>query len=76
MYMKIQLTGLYKNEVTFVGISLTNNHHIRAIVMIHRSTSRCQHILYPTKGIETDLLMDPLVYVKKVHLKIMTPLYP
>nr|ANJ02819.1 RGA_1.2 [Solanum demissum] len=34
-----------------VGVSLTDNHHIRAIVMIQRSTSRCQSILYPAKGV-------------------------
>ena len=47
MYVEIQMI--------VVGVSLTDNHHIRAIVMIQRSTSRCQSILYPAKGIRPEL---------------------
>ena len=47
MYIKIQNTG--------VGVSLTDNHHIRAIVKIQRSNSRYQHIPYPAKCIRPEL---------------------
>ena len=49
----------------FVGVSLTKNHQFRSILMIHQSTSCCEHILYPSKGIRPELVMDPLVYSVK-----------
>ena len=55
MYFKIQLIYVYKNAITSMGVSLTDNHHIRVIVMIHRSTSRYQRIPYPAKGIGPEL---------------------
>lgn len=34
MYMKIKLTDLNNNIITSEGVSLTDNNHIRVIVMI------------------------------------------
>ena len=55
MHVKIQINFVYKKTITFVDVSLADNHHIRAIVMIQRSTSRYQCILYPAKGLRPEL---------------------
>ena len=34
MYVKIQITEVYEKYNTFMGASLSNNHQLRAIVMI------------------------------------------
>jgi len=53
MYAKIQyeLCLYIKIQTTDVGVSLTDNHHLRAILMIHRFTSRCQGPSYTLSGV-------------------------
>ena len=64
MYVKIQLKCLYKNTNTFVGVSLTDNYHVRAIVIIQYFPSRCHGRPIPCRGYRTWLLMGILVYAK------------
>ena len=75
MYVKIQITYAYKQiHLTSVGVSLIENHLLRATIMIQRSTSLRQGIVYPTKGIRFDCLMDPLDYYEKGSSKEYEPL--
>ena len=66
MYVKIQLTDIYENTITFAGVYLTDLHYLSTTMMIHRSTSHFHLVLYPAIGIRTELPNgDPLVLCKK-----------
>ena len=66
----------YKIRSIIVGVSLTDNHHIRAIVMIQRSPSRCPRILYPVKGIGPELLIGSTSLCEKDSSKRHNPFLP
>ena len=62
MYIKCNTNVLWKYNTTVYKKynfpekdSLTDNNYLRATVMIQRSTTRFQHILYPTKVIRPEL---------------------
>ena len=76
MYVKIQINSVYKNTITSVGVSLTDNHHIRAIVMIQRSISHCQRILYLATGIRPKLLSESTNLCEKDSSKKYDPFLP
>ena len=57
-----------------MGVSLIENHLLRATIMLQQSTSLRQGIVYPTKGIRFDCLMDPLDYCEKGSSKEYDPL--
>lgn len=54
MYVKIQSNCVYKNTIIVVGVFTANNHHVRAIVMIHHFPSHCQGCLYLDEGLKPD----------------------
>uniref|UniRef100_A0A0V0HZP2 Putative ovule protein n=1 Tax=Solanum chacoense TaxID=4108 RepID=A0A0V0HZP2_SOLCH len=68
MYIKIQST--------IVGVSLIDNHHVRAIVMIQRSSSCCQRILYLATCIRPELLSGSTSLCKKDSSKKYDPFLP
>ena len=51
LYMKIQIFLMYiKIQNTVVGVSLTDNHHLRVIVMIQHFASHYQGRPIPSRG--------------------------
>ena len=68
---------LRNHVIKTVEVSLTDNHHLRATVMIQRSTTRWQRILdTPPKELDLNCLMDPLVNCENKSSKKYDPFLP
>lgn len=53
MYVKIQINSVYKNTIISIVVSLIDNCHLRAIVMIQCFVSHYQSRPIPCRGYRT-----------------------
>lgn len=60
MYVRYMITDVYKNTINSVEVSLIDNNHLRAAMMIQKFTSRGQCILYSAKGKDLNCVLDLL----------------